>query len=42
MAVDQQCRESNGKVKIMGYMAVCMRQAHQQMHHGHKQVDGGG
>ena len=29
IVVDQQCRESNGKVKIEGYMRVSDEQAHQ-------------
>ena len=33
--VDQQCRESNGKVKIMGYTRVCDEQAHHHFNTTH-------
>ena len=34
VVVDQQCRESEGKAKIEGYMRVSDEEAHHRVHHG--------
>ena len=34
VVVDRQCRESEGKAKIEGYMSVSDEEAHQRSHEG--------